>query len=77
MRITLTLREEDGQLFSAVRESAGMEFVEPAVYARHLFLAGLKSVALSQDRADMVKNSIPTLADAAKERRKAKRKGKR
>jgi hypothetical protein len=77
MRITLTLRAEDGQLFSAVREASGMEFVEPAVYARHLFLAGLKSVALSQDRADVVKKSIPTLADAAKERRKGKRKAKR
>jgi len=77
MRMTLTLRPEDGALFLAVRSAAGMEFVEPAVYARHLFLAGLKSVALSQDCADAVKKTIPTLADAAKERKKAKRKAKR
>lgn len=77
MRITITLQETDGALFQSVREAAGMEFVEPAVYARHLFLAGLKSVALSHDSSERLMKAVPLLAAAAKKRRAKKRKARR
>lgn len=74
MRITLTLQEADGQLFNDVRTAAGMEFVEPAVYARHLFLFGLKAVARSHDVAEKVRERAPELKEARAAKRKAKRK---
>ena len=77
MRITLTLSKDDGLLFSAVREAAGMEFVEPAVYARHLFLQGLKSVARSQNTSENLNRRTPELTEAKAKARKVNRKGKR
>lgn len=74
MRITLTLQEADGQLFNDVRTAAGMEFVEPAVYARHLFLFGLKAVARSHDVAEKVRERVPELKEERAAKRKAKRK---
>lgn len=77
MRITLTLQEADGQLFNDVRTAAGMEFVEPAVYARHLFLFGLKAVARSHDVAEKVSERVPELKEAKAAKKKAKRKATR
>lgn len=77
MRITLTLQEADGQLFNDVRSAAGMEFVEPAVYARHLFLFGLKAVARSHDVAEKVSERVRELKEAKAAKNKAKRKATR
>lgn len=72
MRITITLQESDGVLFRGVKEAAGMEFVEDAVYARHLFLSGLRTVARSADAAAAVARNVEPLKPATKRRKGAK-----
>lgn len=77
MRITLTLNPQDSELFKTVKDAAGMEFVEDAVYARHLFLSGLKDVARCHDRSEHLIRRVPELAEAKAAKKKAKRKAKR
>lgn len=77
MRITITLSDTDGQLFSSVKDAAGMSLVENAVYARHLFLFGLRNVARSADDAERVQKNVGRLDEQKKTKASRKRKVKK
>lgn len=73
MRITITLDPEASAIFEAVHSQPLLALVDRAVIARHMLLAGLKSMETDADKAEALARSQRELTEFKPRKAKARK----
>lgn len=71
MRITVTLSAEDSVVFDTLHQQPLLALTDRAVLARHMLLAGMRSMANDAEKAEALARSQRQLGEFKPAKRKA------